>query len=608
MKKQNSLSFRQILICCSLLCLFTLLVCLPFSPKWDQLKFKNFSQELYIREMSSNALSLHYSLADPEAFGILDYSVTLPILTPGSEESRPAFLEELLTKLHKIHRANLPQEERYAYDCLESSLLLSKSLADFPYYADPLSAVQGIQCQLPVLFSEYEFRSLRDVEEYLTLLSQTGAFFDSLLQYEQQRAVHGLFMALPGLHKLQDQCDAIVTSEALKSGGHFLQTSFQERLQELSRNTVLSEADMEDYVARNDDILKQVVAPAYQSLKQGMNALAEYAPSESYGLCRLPGGKKYYCLLLAHETGSAKTPAELRALLEQKLAEETRAIRQLSSEYPACLTNLHEETYQDLRLGDPVRMLEDLKNRISEEFPTLGNEENSLPGAIIKTVSPSLQSSSAPAFYLTAPIDKTDRNVIYINPQSASSELELYTTLAHEGYPGHLYQNACMAANLLSLPESRIRQLLSCGGYLEGWALYAEQRSYDYASKLLASGDRPSDAICVQIEKHTRSLMLCLYSLMDLMIHYDGASLKELISFLTPYGLKDASALQDVYDYICECPCNYPKYYLGYLEILELKDAAKTAWADAYTDIAFHEFVLKWGPADFSNLSQILLQ
>lgn len=605
MKKPYRMSPRQLLISILLLLLFTLLVCLPFSPKWDQAKFKKFSEELYIQEMSSNTLSLHYSLADPAAFGITDYSVTLPLLTPGSEEMRPAYLKKLLERLHQIHRSNLPTEESYAYDCLEHELLLSQDLAWFPYFSDPLSPTQGIQCQLPILFSEYQFRSLRDVEEYLTLLSQTGLFFDSLIAYEQQKAARGLLMALPSLQKLEEQCYTIVTSDDLKSGEHFLQTSFRERLEELSHEIPLSEELQKDYIARNNAILTDILAPSYQSLKQGMKALETYAPAETGGLCRWPGGKEYYRLLLEQETGSSKAPEELHSLLEQKLASETSAIRKLSEDYPSCLENLRADSHQDLGLDDPYQILEDLKNRIAEDFPTL-TSVGAFPQVTVKTVSPSLQSSSAPAFYLTSPIDGTERNVIYVNPQSTSSSLELYTTLAHEGFPGHLYQNAYTASHLLSLPESRLRQLISCGGYLEGWALYVEQRSHDYASRLLASQNRPADAVCVQIEKHHRSLMLCLYSLLDLMIHYEDATPEEIAAYLAPFGVEDSPAVQRLYDYICETPCNYPKYYVGCLEILELKQIAEELWSEDYTDLDFHTFLLKWGPADYSSLNEML--
>ncbi|MFR5970913.1 MAG: DUF885 family protein [Clostridium sp.] len=47
----------------------------------------------------------------------------------------------------------------------------------------------------------------------------------------------------------------------------------------------------------------------------------------------------------------------------------------------------------------------------------------------------------SPAFYLTPPIDEPAANVIYINHAAKYRHQNLHATLAHEGYPGHLFQN-----------------------------------------------------------------------------------------------------------------------------------------------------------------------
>ena len=70
-------------------------------------------------------------------------------------------------------------------------------------------------------------------------------------------------------------------------------------------------------------------------------------------------------------------------------------------------------------------------------------------------------------------------------------------------------------------------------------------------------------------------------------------------------GLNTASA-ESVYEAILDAPANYPKYYVGYLEILELRDKAKELWGDEYSDCKFHEWILKTGPGDFGSLGEFL--
>lgn len=604
MKKRKSLSARQLLVAACLLTAFTLLTILLFSFPKKESEFEAFSRELFAREMTANALSLHYSLADPGIFGIEDYPVLLPCYLPSSETAGNPFLEETLQTLRSLNRNRLSFQDRYACDLLERNLVLSLQMREYPYYSEPLSPTQGAQYQLPILLSEYTFRSRQDVEDYLTLLGQTDAYFASLLVYEQEKANVGNSMSAYSLSQSADQCDTIVTKSKLEQGTHFLQTGFLERLEELSASVPLTKRELQDYTRRNNELLETVLLPAYQNLGAGLRQLETRAPKVTSGLASLPNGREYYCLLLASETGSAKSIEEIRLLLNEKLASELNSIRQLARDYPGCLTSLTSGTYTDLGIDGENAMLEDLRNRMAADFPAL--PEGNSPTVTVKSVSDSLSDYCAPAYYLTSPIDKTDTNVIYMNPKSAPDDLELYTTLAHEGFPGHLYQNVFTAANLLSMKESRLRQLLGTGGYLEGWALYVEQYSYDYASQLLAQQGRPADAVCVQIEKHNRSLQLCLYSLLDIMIHYDGAQLGDIYDTLEIFGIADRNTISLIYTYICQSPGNYLKYYLGFLEILELKQTALDLWQDDYSDTFFHRFYLEWGPGDFTGLREVL--
>lgn len=605
MKKRTSLSAKQILTACSLLLLFVGITLFLFGYHRDEKRFSHITSELFTQEMTSSTLNMHYTIANPSDFGIYDYDSQLPIYDSAEQLANQATTENLLTILQSINTEKLSEQDSYAHTLLMRSLTNSLHLSNYKYYEEPLSPSSGMQSQLPILLAEYTFRNKRDIEDYLALLDQIDEYFASLLLYEQEKADAGLLMAVSSLADVRKQCDTIVTSDELEAGTHFLQSTFQERLEKLIVNREITNENAIEYIAQNNRLLKTVVLPAYEALADGLLVL-ENTEIPLRGLAAKPQGQEYYQYLLIAETGSYRPIEQIKELLLNQIELEYQSMRTILNEHSELKEYLYTEAHTRLPYQDASTMLADLQKRMEKDFPAFSKEGNYAPSVNVKNVSPSLEQYCAPAFYLTPPIDDTDSNVIYINQKNSPRGLELYTTLAHEGYPGHLYQTVYSNRHQTEHDENKIRQLLWYGGYLEGWALYVEFQSFDYASELMMELNRPQDALCVQIEKHNRSLQLCLYSLMDIMIHYENASYSQIAKLLESFGITNPNSAAAIYAYIVEEPCNYLKYYLGYLEILELRKAAQAKWGDNYSDYAFHCFYLDCGPSDFTSLTERL--
>ena len=92
----------------------------------------------------------------------------------------------------------------------------------------------------------------------------------------------------------------------------------------------------------------------------------------------------------------------------------------------------------------------------------------------------------------------------------------------------------------------------------------------------------------------------------DIAIHYDGATPEQIERFLENLGLGQHTNVETIYEYLVEEPCNYLKYYLGYLEFLSLKQQAEKLWGTDYSDYRFHKFVLETGPSDFRSLGELV--
>lgn len=601
-RKRPSLSFPQLLVCIGLLCALTGAMSLLSHFSSADRRFEQFTSRLFREEMTASALNMHYTIADPAAFGITDYKPVLPVYTSDQSESGRERCSALLRQLSCIAYDRLSPENAFTYTLLKRSLENDLALAQFPYYNEPLSPSSGMQSQLPVLLAEYTFRTKRDVTDYLALLDQVDDYFASLLLYEQEKAAAGFLMPSCSLEKVRKQCDTIVTAKELTQGTHFLQTTFEDRVLALQQQNLLTPKEAASLIKENDRLLTTVVQPAYAELCEGLLAL-EASDTLPKGLALLPDGKTYYHHLLFAETGSSRSEKELVQMLLAQFQEEQSAIRSLAKQSPSLISMLSEGSTEDFPLTEPEEMLSDLQSRMINDFPV----STPTPSFTVKDVVPSLEPYSAPAFYLTTPLGDSDNNVIYINRRNSPQGLELYTTLAHEGFPGHLYQTVYNNRSFLDKNTDPVRKLAWYGGYLEGWALYVEFISYDYAADLLEQSEQTDAAQAALLEKHTRSLQLCMYTLLDLLIHGEGAGYDQTATFLGKFGIDSPDACKAIYTYIAEEPCNYPKYYVGYLEILKLRDTAENHWNHTYSDKKFHTFYLEAGTSDFSSLEDLLL-
>lgn len=600
---KKKITGKQWFFCFILLCLLTGLSLSVLLWTNDSRKFKKLSEELFYSDLSGNTLSLHYTLAYPENYGFSE-DVILASYTPD-EDNGENDIRATLNELSKISRDKLSEDDAYTYDLLVRYLTLRLSGISYTYYSEPLSPSSGMQSGLPILLADYTFRSEKDVEDYLKILDQTDTYFEGLIQYEIEKAENGLFMSDSAAEKIIEQCGMIMDDDLLSDQSHFLHTTFEERLNTMEANGLITQEQKIKWISENDRLLTTVMEPAYEKVADAFTVL-EGSGNNDMGLYYFPEGRKYYEYLLSSTTGSSRSISEIKTILFNDFQQNYNAMLSLISQYPE-LNSITSDIANAFPYSEPEEMLEDLKDRILTDFPDFPeSEEGFTPAYTIKSVSPSMEDYCSPAYYLTPPIDDMSSNIIYINHKNSYDALTLYTTLAHEGYPGHLYQTVYSQLYMNRENTSCIRHLLHYGGYVEGWALYVENMSYYYAQSLVQNSD-PVIAAWYEACRLNRNLQLCLYSLLDIAIHYEGATPYQVQAILKKIGITDPQTVTSIYEYIVEEPVNYLKYYLGFLEFLSLKDTAMELWGDDFSLQRFHKFILEAGPSDFQGLNQRLI-
>ncbi len=583
-----------------LLFLFILLTLFLYGRFHEDARFEKFAEKFFLTELCSNPINLHYTLSDPAAWGIDESSLTLPVYHSGQASEELEEIRAALRSLEKFHPENMSAANQYTYILLSTYLRATEECSSYLYYEEPLSPSSGAQSNLPVLLAEYRLSSAGDVENYLSLLAQIPSYLEGLTLYEREKADMGLFMSDSCADKVIEQCVALMDEEALQSDSHFLESTFAKRLNELLEQNLIEKEDAEYWYAENKRLLTTVVAPAYDRLADELTLL-KGSGVNAQGLAGYEYGREYYQAYLRLITGSYRTIPEIKQMLSEDFEKNYISLITLLREEPALNDKLSTVNAFFPTLP-PNKILAGLQEMIAEDYPVLPVQTE----CTVKYVDKSLEPYSAPAFYMIPPIDDTKENTIYINQMDTAEGLSLFTTLAHEGYPGHLYQTVYSGYYQQSTNVSPVRNMLSYGGYIEGWATYAELQSYDYAIRLTAE-THPETGSLYLADKLNRQIQLSLYSMLDILIHYEGASYERVCEILSAMGISDDESIRNIYEYIIGEPCNYLKYYLGYLEIEALKERAEALWAeDGFTLCRFHTFLLNNGPADFRTLFRLL--
>ena len=536
--------------------------------------FSEFCTTLFREEMKSNTMNLHFTLKDPKAAGIDSYEITLGSLSGDSPHNQARQLKKLSEELKKYSHRSLKGKERLTCRLLSDYISRQQNLAAHPYYDEPLTPSGGVTSQLPVLLAEYPFGNTRDIKDYLGLLSQMDTYFSGILDYEQKKADAGLFMSDEACLKVIEGCEVFTEHP----DDNFLIDTFSNRLNAMDG---LTDTQKNAYLKQHSKVLSDHVIPAYSQMIKGLTMLLGRGHN-NWGLCNFPEGKAYYEAVVSADTGCDDSVEDLFSQITKARREDLTFCQNLLEKNPKLAS---QSPKLDAALKEENAMLSRLQKEILTDFPAPPQTE-----VEICHVDPALSEYLAPAFYITAPIDDISHNRIYINDAKNDTDIYYFTTLAHEGYPGHLYQTICTSS--YGAPE--VRSLLNYPGYTEGWATYTEMQSFYYA------GLDPDLASLLQ---HNQAATLSLYATADIGIHYFGWEKEKNAAFWSEYGVDDTATVNKITDLILEEPGNYLKYYVGYLKFRQMREQLALE-NKSFSVSAFHEAILRTGPSPFSVLEE----
>lgn len=160
-------------------------------------------------------------------------------------------------------------------------------------------------------------------------------------------------------------------------------------------------------------------------------------------------------------------------------------------------------------------------------------------------------------------------------------------TAVHEGYPGHHLQGVCANAN-----PSHIRVLSAAPDFGEGWGLYSEELMVDSGfhtgapERLVQVND-----LIYRIVRVIADVKLASGE----MTPHDVAGM-----LVRETGVNPTSAMNEARSY-CMAPTYYLSYFIGKLEVLQLRRDVERAMGEEFSLRFFHDAMLYAGtlPMDF---------
>lgn len=552
----------------------------------EQARFHTYLMDNFKESVTSDTVTLHYTVANPA-----DYDLDVPTATFGDAEisdeaiaSDKKETEDEITELQSFDYDLLTSSQKYTYDVIKDYLDLNLESYEYTYLYEPFAYTSGLQTNMPINMSEYKFYNEGDVQDYLALLGQLSDYYGKYLDFEQAKIDKGLFMNEHSASEVIRQCEEFIANPE----ENLLIATFEDKVHGVNG---LSEEQIQNYITQNHDTVINSVIPCYKNVINFFNAHKDDGQND-LGLAGFEHGKEYYAYLLKDKVGTDKTPEEVCDWLDN-------AISDVLYEYQtAALANYsaYEQYFNDSGDGclyddnDPLETINYFKNAFADKFPAMPDVNYT-----VENVHKSLEDIVSPAFYVTTPIDAYDENSIYLNMGSDGAG-DLWSTLAHEGIPGHMYQ----FTYYLSTNPEPIRALLNFNGYTEGWATYVEMMSYAMYK------DYPDDCYA-DFERINSELNLLVSARVEIGVNYEGWDLEATEKYLSDNGFNSDGA-ESIMDYVIAEPVNYQMYVMGWQSFEELRDYAESALGDKFDEQTFHKVLLDAGPSQFYLIEKLVQQ
>ena len=452
------------------------------------------------------------------------------------------FYQTELDKLLKINYDTLQGNDRLCYDKLVYDIeesIYSYSYTAFNYYTMIFNYLVGPQSEILFILDVYSFDTVEDAEKYIELVKDIDRYYDLMCEYEETRVKLGFASSDDSYEEAAKSFDNLVKQK----NDCFLYDSFEERLDNIKG---LSASDKSRLIEEHEKAMKEVAFPEFEECARRMRAL-KGSGGKDQGLSEFKGGDAYYAMLTRHMTNNS-------ASVQESIDELEKSIKFVYDDYTKIATSgnswYSEYVNHKYSKGSLEQNLDFLREAVKNEFPQIPPHEY-----YTMDVPKVFEENFSPAAYLGYHLDNFNANLLIINHKSADSDKDFGVTVAHEAYPGHMFQSLYTRSHT----THPYMYLSVSTGYSEGWAVYVENYSMRYFS-----GNGVTDAS--KLVSYESELSLLVSTRIDYGIHVENWSLKQCTDYFKKFGFSvTEKSFKKFYTLIITDPGYYAKYGMGYV-------------------------------------------
>ncbi len=492
-----------------------------------------------------------------------------------------------LERLHAIRRPALAGMDAVNYDTVEFGVAVQAEAdrrfeyggggAGAPYFVSQLT---GSYQSIPdFLDTQHTIETKADADAYLARIEAFGRQMDQELEVMRHDA--GLGVIPP---------DFIIDKALIQLRAFRDQPSDKTTIVSSLARRVKDKGIAGDYAGQATSVYEGTVRPAMQ---RQISLLESWRPKAVHdaGCWRLKDGDAYYAISLRQYTTSSISPEEVHKTgldLVASLSSQTDALMRAQGLAQGTVGERFRVMFEDPKYRYPNtdegkdKLLSDLNAKVREVRARLPQYFGALPKAEveIRRVPKAIEAGAPGGYYNAPPLDGSRPGVYWINLRDTAEtpSWDLSTLTYHEAIPGHHLQLS-LAREVKGLPL--LRQISTNSGYMEGWALYAEQLAVEmgmYDKDPLGHIGQLHDAMF-------RAVRLVV----DSGMHAKRWSREQAIRyFVDIIGDQEATATTEVERYVV-WPGQACSYMVGKLTWLAARDRARKALGKAFDLRRFHD-------------------